>query len=482
MLKVLYYNWTDYRSPRGGGVTVYLRNLLTAISGSEQISPVFLSSGDIYNPFSSQPYIRAVRNQTNPCCPAFELINSPVPAPGSRLFQNLHNYLNMSDTTILELLRDFIINQGGFDVIHFHNLEGLPLNVLKIKEYFPQIKIVFTLHNYYPFCSQVQLFQYHNECRCQSFLGGLECGKCCHKDINPEVFVEPMVHWFISGSIWPKLLTFWLKYKSRRLVRHLLSAEIQSNSPQTFKDFRRLNISYLNRYADKVLAVSQRVCEIAENYGINPQLLEVAYIGTDYAGPVSMPKINFSKGKKDFTIAFLGYARAAKGFFFLISALEKLPEKVAARINLRLAARYINDVFDSGRLKNLQQKFRRVEIYDGYQREDLPKLLSDVDLGIVPVIWEDNLPQVALEMAVHGVAVLASDFGGASELSASQYFRFKGSDQQDFIEHLLYILAHREVLSDYHQQLSPLTTMSQHIEQLLKLYLSSKPKIFQIAS
>lgn len=481
MLKVLYYNWTDYRSPRGGGVTVYLRNLVASLSGSREISPFFLSSGDVYSPFSAKPYIRELKDKKNSSCPVFELVNSPIPAPGALLSNNLQTYLNTSDTTILELFRRFIIRQGGFDVIHFHNLEGLPLNILKIKEYFPQTKIFFSLHNYFPFCPGVQLFQHHKECRCQNFRGGEECALCHHKPLKTDWFVEPLSHWFSHNSIWPKLLKPWLKYKSKRLAGNLLSLNRSLNSPQVYKDFRRQNIAFLNLYADKILAVSARVRQIAVEYGIKPHLLEVAYIGTDYA-EVNLRKHSLvTTTKSVFTMAFLGYARAAKGFFFLLSALEKLPPEVSSRINLRLAARHIYQAVDKERLRKLRQRLHSLKIFDGYQREDLPQLLKGVDLGVVPVIWEDNLPQVAIEMAVHGVAVLASDFGGASELSASPYFRFQGNNQADFIEKLLFIQAHPEVLENYHQNRRPLTTMPQHLEQLTEIYLRPKEAILQEA-
>lgn len=480
MLRVLYYNWTDYRSPRGGGVTVYLRNLLTALAENEEIQPFFLSSGDIYSPFSSKPYIRPVPNQNFEDVPAFELVNSPIPAPGALLSQNLRDYLNLSDNSVLELFRKFIADQGGFDIIHFHNLEGVPLNILKIKDYFPQTKIIFTLHNYFPFCPQVQLFQHNNECCCHSFRGGLECGRCRQRKINPDFFTGQMFFWFAEGSLWPQILTPWLKFKSRRLARRLLSANCQRNSPQTYKDFRRLNITFLNRYTDKILAVSKRVREIAEGYGIAPQLLEVAYIGTDYA-EMKPPTEQSHKQNTPFTIIFPGYARAAKGFFFLLNALEQLSDQEASQINLRLAARHIDNAVEKKRLERLKLKFNKVEIFDGYRREELPQLLSGVDLGIVPVIWEDNLPQVAIEMAAHGVAVLASDFGGASELSESPYFRFCGNNQEDFISHLLFLKAHREILSDYHRQRRPLTTMPQHIRQLSELYRQTETETFQAA-
>ena len=36
--------------------------------------------------------------------------------------------------------------------------------------------------------------------------------------------------------------------------------------------------------------------------------------------------------------------------------------------------------------------------------------------GVVPVLWHDNLPQVAIEMHARHIPLLTSDMGGAQEL------------------------------------------------------------------
>lgn len=481
MVKVLYYNWTDYRSTRGGGVTVYLKNLLAELNNNEEIEPVFLSSGDVYSPFSNHPYIRPVTSLSQNDCPSFELVNSPVPAPASQLANNLHNYLAIQDTRILDILRNFIIDQGGFEVIHFHNLEGLPLNVLQLKEYFPHTKIFFSLHNYFPFCPQVQLFQHHHGQSCCGNRHGQECTECRNKELKSDWFEMRLASWFAPGSIWPRVLKLWLKIKSVYLAHKLLAVSSTQNTAAVYEQFCRLNISYINRYIDKVLTVSHRVYEIAATQGISSNLLEVAYIGTDYA-KTKPSLVSLSKHSgKNFTMAYLGYARKAKGFDFFLSALEQLPDETAAIIHLKIAARYLDEALDPSRLQQMQRRFHKVEIFDGYRREELPHLLSDVDLGIVPVIWEDNLPQVAIEMAAHGVPVLASDYGGASELSASPYFRFKGNNIKDFNSHLLYIISHREVLAEYHHLQLPLITMQQHIDYLKKLYHPAELELLPVA-
>lgn len=91
-------------------------------------------------------------------------------------------------------------------------------------------------------------------------------------------------------------------------------------------------------------------------------------------------------------------------------------------------------------------------------------------LGIVPVLWEDNLPQVAIEFKAMGIAVMASDKGGASELSRSGAFEFKAGDYIDFIEKLENIIHHPEIIHDYWSKQLRLTAMDEHCRQLMQFY------------
>ena len=56
----------------------------------------------------------------------------------------------IDDETLPLIIKEFLIQNGPFDVIHFQTLEGLSLNVLNLKSEFPNTKFVFSLHNYIP--------------------------------------------------------------------------------------------------------------------------------------------------------------------------------------------------------------------------------------------------------------------------------------------------------------------------------------------
>ena len=97
--------------------------------------------------------------------------------------------------------------------------------------------------------------------------------------------------------------------------------------------------------------------------------------------------------------------------------------------------------------------------------------MSRIDLGIVPVLWEDNLPQVAIEMAAYGVPVLSSDLGGASELTCNKEFVFKAGDISECKAKIVQFVNCPEKLKEYYDDFPGLTTMKQHIDELWKYYI-----------
>lgn len=110
-MKVLYYNWIPLNTPGGGGVAVYIRNLLNYIVEHPQqidAEPTFLSSGWLYDG-GKMPYIR--QEKTTWGVKSFSIINSPIIAPHSAAISQLPDFIS-SDKTMKNLFREFIMQHG----------------------------------------------------------------------------------------------------------------------------------------------------------------------------------------------------------------------------------------------------------------------------------------------------------------------------------------------------------------------------------
>ncbi len=461
-MKILYYNWVpyDYHKIVGGGVQVYQKNLIDKLLSTDSKDEIyFLSSGFKYNPFKRKTYFRKSQGSHDKRIKSYEIINSPILSPMVIAGSDIKKYTN--NETIVNVFSDFIDYCGGFDVIHINNFEGITPSCMKIKEKYPNTKIVFSVHNYIPICPRAQYFQEKQGCICKNFCNGKECVKCFQNEMIAYNERNENVYRFLKMAHIPRLLSkiiskvFYRSLKKYFPAKHLSTAE-------DFKKFRESNIEYINKYVDIILAVSQRVADICIEHGMDPKKVKCSYIGTKFADNALDHRHNTTK-KDDFTICYLGYARQDKGYFFMVDALSQLPTKYKKMINIVIAARGVKE-------PQKLSGFKSISIYDGYTHNNINDILANVDLGIVPVIWEDNLPQVAIEMSALGVPVLASSFGGASELTKSNLFRFQGADAEDFRAKLIKLIDDPDLLDEYYKRANKLQTMDGHIKELKNFY------------
>ena len=474
MKKILIYNWLPFDDPegKGGGVSVYTKNLIRALIEKKGWQVYFVSSGRRYDIMRHSVYIEPAENSFGKDCRSFQIVNSPVLSSARINFP----YVRMcrKKSKVKEVLKEFIRKAGGVDVVHFQNLEGLPLDVLSLKEEFPETRFIYSMHNYYLFCPQVMLWK-ADAYICRE----TDCGSCCiacmPEDVHrwKVIFNQWLSHRRQQGKCG---FGFWIwMQKSAEAFCHIYDRKKGSVKGRKaiqlaadFRAFRRANVAYANRFLDAVLAVSERVGELAVSFGVIPDKVKVCYIGTAAAsGQMCRSRYLYKGGILH--LCYLGYARKEKGFSFMLDALEQMTDDVAANVQVTFATQ-VTDPQLKERILRLKKKLHDVVVYGGYTHDELPQILEGVHLGIVPPLWEDNLPQVAIEMKAHGIPVLCSHPGGAKELSRSEAFVFEAGNISDFTEKIKAFLREPNRLSHYWEGAPLLMTMEGHVEELLEKY------------
>ncbi|AXI48013.1 glycosyltransferase [Sulfitobacter sp. SK012] len=483
-MRILYYNWVDYLDDeaRGGGVSVYQRNVMRAWDKERGVQATFLCAGLSFDLKGNVPRWEKLRhgpdeNRAN----RYEIVNSAVLASGHSSYGDP---AQISDAATEDVVADFILETGPYDVVHFNNLEGLPVDVLRLKLQFPKTKFILSLHNYYPICPQVNLWQ-REEVSCADFESGRACVNCLPVVQNPRHLrlANALAYRLKSAGIRPGSRLFSFGFRNMMRVGSRASRLLAKLRPKTsrvapdqaphFAARRPAMIDAINANCDVVLAVSDRVGQIAADYGIRPDILHTSYIGTAHAAYFEATKPAQSLLAKDGTVrvAYLGYMRADKGFPFLLSALENLDDADAARLHLVVAARQGSpDLMH--RMMALEPRLASLTHLDGYTADGLDDLLEGVDLGLIPVMWEDNLPQVAIEMHARHIPLLTSDMGGASELGGGTALVHRAGDVGDFDARIADVLQDRVDLDAYWADALAPVSMDGHIADLKRYYQS----------
>lgn len=497
-MKILFYNWVDYLDDekRGGGVSVYQRNVIQTLRESADSDCWFLSSGISYDLLQVAPRWDRVRHgPSEDRRRRYEIVNSGVLSPAHHAFGDERQ---LDDPATTDTFMDFIRTNGPFDVVHFNNLEGLPASVLKLKEEWPETRVVFSLHNYYPVCPQVNLWHQERE-NCLDYDGGRKCETCLPHQHDPRIvrMANAVAYRLKRAGIRPGSRIFdrgfgpafgiarrGVGFYNRKLRRRPAELPVPQTLPSgtrllkqveaphiRFKRRREGMIELINTHCDSVLCVSDRVRQVAENFGISPKLLQTGYIGTRHAEKFdeTAPRDAILKPDGTLTLGYLGYMRRDKGFFFLLDALEKLPAAQASRINVMIASKLL-DQPTMDRITALSERFNAVLFADGYSHGELDELLEDVDLGVIPVLWEDNLPQVAIEMHARHIPLLTSDLGGAQELGRCEDLVFEAGSHDEFARCIKAILSDKVSMEQYWQTAMHPYSMQDHLAELQAVY------------
>lgn len=476
-MRILLYNWIpfDDKNGRGGGVTVYLRNLIDELmkKDNRDIEVFFLSSGCYYDIYNKKIRYEETSNIYGKKCRTFSIINSPVFSPGFLSFYYLDKVLY--DKAIKDVFCEFLNKYGPFDAVHFHNLEGLSVQVLACKQDYPKTKFIYTLHNYYPFCPQINLWK-EESCNCNMQDTGEACMKCMDQHVPAEKLRHKMAMTYSLVKNPSENLAKAYKYCGSQLDSYYEKIEKDNLSEKDYKrvvnalkQYRKCFVEMINANIDIVLAVSERVREIAIRKGIQKEQLNVSYIGTK-AADFALNHANCSYVKNEpFSLIYMGYQRVDKGYYFLTEVLNSIPKDIAKKIDVTiLAKKYPNSKYKDTIIN--EEKFHSFIAKDGYLKDEMQFVLQNKHLGIIPVLWEDNLPQVAIEMTAYGVPVLTSDLGGSSELCGNKAFVFHAGDVNDCVNKIINFIFYPEILKEYWRHYKGLKTMEMHLKELIEYW------------
>ena len=478
-MRILLYNWAPEGAgiKDGGGVSLYLDNLIEGLLDAGCEVSV-LSSGYRYSPFTAKPHL--VRRRSGRANLTYvDVVNSPVMAPSYFMFGQAHT--TVEQPALTALFRRHLQREGPFDIVHLHNLEGISADVLALADEFPQTRFLLTNHNYNLVCQQANLWHRDRE-RCTTYAEGARCHVCnvFAPDLD-ALMVGRYLHFHplnrapqrVRGLVHRAAFA---AVRARRAASRPAAWDLpverrwkgeRIGPADTFRLRRRATLDVVNRHCARVLSVSAATERVLLSYGLDPQISGVSYIGTRHYDPARGRPIRTKT--PHLRLAFLGYTRPDKGFQFMVKAMQAMPERMRGRLALKVAAR-ISDPGAVAELERLRGRLAGLTIQNGYTQAELPQLLEDVDLGLVLPLWDDALPQVAIEFVCHGVPILVSDRGGQQELAADPAFVFDAENVGAFWERLQRLCDDREELERFWTLARPLNTNRQHAQAMLELY------------
>lgn len=313
-----------------------------------------------------------------------------------------------------------------YDLIHFHMGYGLPTSFYEQEFKTPYIV---SLHDYGYICPRIFMVdkwgtvcEHRNLDKCQSCVGVLE-------QINVLRAAAKRV-----GLSLPTISSSGVRRRAKRLDSFLSGAE-------------------------KRLAVSRRVAQIFEA-AVSGSNFDVVHIGNETAGKI--PQRSTWKLSGRIRCCYIGTLNKDKGAEIFIELVKKLPnDRFEFVFWGRGEEKYIEALRGLG-----------VSVNGAYTPERLKSILSEVDLGLVLPVWNDNGPQVLMEFINNGVPVLGTSMGGVPDfLNEQTGYLFNPTDGISSAVQWMLSLDEKS-LQHMHSNISPLKNPLQHATELASIYKS----------
>jgi glycosyltransferase involved in cell wall biosynthesis len=168
---------------------------------------------------------------------------------------------------------------------------------------------------------------------------------------------------------------------------------------------------------------------------------------------------------------FLGQVARVKGVDLVIRAFRQLNRtRTRARLNIhgKLNA---NDAY-LRELERLTGNDADIHFSGAYVHEDLRKILSDLDVVVVPSRWYENSPHVILEAFAAKRPVIGTNVGGVAEIVQHNVngLLFERGNVADLARQMQRILDDIELLPRLRAAIPSVRTPDEEMDDILKVY------------
>ncbi len=123
-------------------------------------------------------------------------------------------------------------------------------------------------------------------------------------------------------------------------------------------------------------------------------------------------------------------------------------------------------------LRELAAGDDRITFYGAFSREEIGRVLSEIDVLVVPSRWYENAPGVVFEAFAAKVPVVATDLGGLSECvrHGENGLLFALEDASDLARQLRRMGEEPGLLEELRAGIGPVKTVEEYADELEELY------------
>jgi len=402
---------------------------------------------------------------SDPRRPEYELTESDLDGlPVARINRTFRDYSRFSDTYRSESVAkafDSYLGRFAPDVVHFHHIGNLSVDCVdRAKRY--GAPVVFTLHDFWLFCARGQLFRRDLT--------------VCHRNSRADCVRCMALRLPVAGGE-PRVRDLW--GRAERLRRLGLPADIHRRLASVPFRKERAALEEIDARFHGMLEMCDRVDRFVSpsrflrdrviELGIPAAKIVVADNGYDLSTS-SERRSPAPDGRLRF--GFLGTWMPTKGVDLLIRAVAGLDPSQASLDVHGYAVPYEGVEDYEAQLRDLAKGVSHIRLHGRYEPEDVPRLLAEVDVLVVPSRWYENSPLTIHEARLAGVPVVAAGHGGMAEYveDGVDGLHFRPGSHRSLRRILRQLIENRDLVGRLRRGRRPVVGIADHAEVLEALY------------
>ena len=326
------------------------------------------------------------------------------------------------------LARDFarFLDQVRPDLVHLHHLAGHCGSLLEVARR-RRVPLVVQLQDWWPLCGRVNL--HHREGHLCSGPSPAKCGDCLPMTRSPGASAwNPMLY---------SLRSMWMK-------------------------------SLLGK-ADAIVAGSRFIERSYREWGYLPPEVPIHVIPYGIEVEAHAETRDRGRARRPLRCGFVGALLPHKGPDVAIEAFVGVAPTDAT---LEVWGVSGGDPSYAERLQDLTSRAPAVTLHGAFEDRERGRILSRLDLLIVPSVGLESFGIVAHEAMAAGVPVLASDRGALREMfdPRTQGAYFVAGDPVSLREWVLRLAANPSLVERWSRALPAVKPMSRHVEEIDGVY------------
>ena len=353
------------------------------------------------------------------------------------------------------------LDQVQPDVVHFQHMLGMSYTVVE------QVKkrncvCFFTLHDFWTMCPMGQRMCYTDRQLCDE-IDFDKCGPCVFGDgwnwSEPELVEAGASDGTAFDSLYRnRFLTTpgrfarrpraWM-YAAVKSFGAALGFEATADEPEPLSShpfavrFRRMQEAL--SHADLLITPSAFLRdEFIRLFGVSPDRIIHSRNGMTFDHVVAHPRTDSDVIR----FGFVGSIIPTKGVHVLVDAAKKLAGRSGFRVDVygapnRWTVDYEKELHASA------EGHDHIVFHGRFDNKQIGRVLSNVDVLVVPSIWYENAPLTLNEASMTRTPVLASDRGGMLEFVRDNHYgdTFRLGDADDLAAKMAALLDHPDRIS-----------------------------------